>query len=668
MLKLRHWLTAALAAAVLPAAADIPEISKLVPEARDFEAIYRLNPAKYGNDGYTLDRSEAISGDLKRLAYFLRLTEKDGQEKWVYVSMDPFSTKLEEVGVPVQGLRTFQTYVNNMTVASNVANVATGNFPQGNIEFWPLNYGGNNAKKIPGATDAFDFGDAPAPNGGYTSMQVCNFQQKQMVFAFNNVNQNGNADLGIGNNTAKAPKNGNGKTPNLDWTFAGNAGDYANAELIVAGKFDNFKLDPAKMVELNLEKVFLVGKTDKTGFYKVGEEISFTLDIDWGGQPKPTKPYFIEWQRFGDDGKTDKGRHDIANGPLVIKTSLDRPGFIRILAHAKDAKGRFLTKKKAQGDGKRVFFDGGAGVEPEKLQGVPEPADFDAFWAAQKAKLNAVEFVGKVKMTPIELKDKSVKLWAVEVPCAGPTPVTGYLSMPADAKPGSLPAICSYHGYNGNPKHFQRAPGWGHKSAIYFNVNAHGYKLGQPQEYYDEFYRNINVDGTSYGFSKRLNANRDTAYFNGMTLRVMRSLQFVMSLPEWNGKDLTAEGGSQGGLQTAWAAGLEPKVTVAKPSIPWCCDMRGKESFGRIHGGWRIVGTPALDYFDPINVIKRASKNCHVIITRAGLGDYCCPPSGVAILYNNIPGPRTIHWVQGSTHGFVPPYPHQKFTLEELKR
>ena len=51
MLKLRHWLTAALAAAVLPAAADVPEISKLVPEARDFEAIYRLNPAKFGNDG-----------------------------------------------------------------------------------------------------------------------------------------------------------------------------------------------------------------------------------------------------------------------------------------------------------------------------------------------------------------------------------------------------------------------------------------------------------------------------------------------------------------------------------------------------------------------------------------------------------------------------------------
>jgi len=42
-----------------------------------------------------------------------------------------------------------------------------------------------------------------------------------------------------------------------------------------------------------------------------------------------------------------------------------------------------------------------------------------------------------------------------------------------------------------------------------------------------------------------------------------------------------------------------------------------------------------------------------------GLGDYCCPPMGLAKLYNNIPGNKRIKWVQGSTHGFVPPAPNQ---------
>jgi hypothetical protein len=52
-----------------------------------------------------------------------------------------------------------------------------------------------------------------------------------------------------------------------------------------------------------------------------------------------------------------------------------------------------------------------------------------------------------------------------------------------------------------------------------------------------------------------------------------------------------------------------------------------------------------------------------VEITRAGLGDYCCPRSGIAVLYNNIPGPKKINWVQGSTHGYVPSEEHQRFSL-----
>lgn len=137
-----------------------------------------------------------------------------------------------------------------------------------------------------------------------------------------------------------------------------------------------------------------------------------------------------------------------------------------------------------------------------------------------------------------------------------------------------------------------------------------------------------------------------------MALRVMRSLQFVKTLPQWDGKNLRANGGSQGGLQTVWAAALDPDVTNATPSVPWCCDLGGITK-GRLAAGWRLEYTRALDYFDPINHAKRIK--CPVTITRAGLGDYTCPPSGVAILYNNIKSPKKIIYYQGSTHGYVPP-------------
>ena len=48
-----------------------------------------------------------------------------------------------------------------------------------------------------------------------------------------------------------------------------------------------------------------------------------------------------------------------------------------------------------------------------------------------------------------------------------------------------------------------------------------------------------------------------------------------------------------------------------------------------------------LGYFDSINHIRRAK--CPVEITRAGLGDYTCPPSGLAAYYNAIPGRKSIY-------------------------
>ena len=100
---------------------------------------------------------------------------------------------------------------------------------------------------------------------------------------------------------------------------------------------------------------------------------------------------------------------------------------------------------------------------------------------------------------------------------------------------------------------------------------------------------------------------------------------------------------------------MDPDVTEADSSITWCCDFAGP-TIGRL-GGWRPQYVPALGYYDAANHGKRIK--CKTVISRAGLGDYTCPPSGLAVLYNNIKAPKKIKWVQGSTHGFVPKNPQQ---------
>jgi cephalosporin-C deacetylase-like acetyl esterase len=201
---------------------------------------------------------------------------------------------------------------------------------------------------------------------------------------------------------------------------------------------------------------------------------------------------------------------------------------------------------------------------------------------------------------------------------------------------------------------------WAGEWAITFDVNAHGYELGRDQEYYNEFFS----DKPRYAFDIEENKNPETAYFMGMAYRVMRALEYVKSLPEWNGKDLVVTGGSQGGLQTVWAAALDHDVTRAEASIPWCCDFAGPEKFGRING-WRPKYVRGLDYFDCINMAKRIPETCYFKVPRAGLGDYTCPPSGIAILFNNVKGPKEIKWVQGSTHGYTPPQPNQEWVFTE---
>ena len=232
--------------------------------------------------------------------------------------------------------------------------------------------------------------------------------------------------------------------------------------------------------------------------------------------------------------------------------------------------------------------------------------------------------------------------------------------------PKSCRARCGFQGYG---FYKQGCPEWAAwtckaRNEIFLEINAHGYELGREQAYYDEFGKGIHPEGYSYAFSPEENAKPETAYFRFMALRVMRALEYVKSLPEWNGKDLVAEGGSQGGLQTVWAAGLDPDVSLARPSIAWGCNFSATEPGGRLHGGWFVKYAPGLEYYDAVSHIARAK--CPVEIPRAGLGDYVCPPSGQAALFNAIKTPKSILWVQGSQHGLVPPQPNQTYRVGDF--
>ena len=429
-----------------------------------------------------------------------------------------------------------------------------------------------------------------------------------------------------------------------------------------------------------LDKAWIKGTTDKSPIaYKVGEKMVITLSPMEVEGALPAGEYFLQWKRSGDDGKVENGKEPFdGRTPFKYATSIDRPGFVRLTASVVDKAGKRYRKqfvgdattpegKKAMNEfekkNKAVFFDGGAGAEIETLKTVGEPDDFDAFWAKQAERLAKVP-IKVLEQVEIPCANKAVRLYAISIACAGLRPVTGYLSIPKGVDQGkTYPAHLSTHGYSGD-RCTHDAPSWRNDGVIHLDINAHGLKLrefGATDADTKVLRWETRSHGHTYAFDPKQNADPEVAYFNGMVLRVKRALQYLKTIKGWNGKDLEASGGSQGGLQTIWAAGCGEGVTKAMSGITWCCDMytSGKlriDAKNNLSSDfWYIPWTPALGYYDAAIFAKRIPKTCHTVITRAGIGDYCCPPTGLAKMWNNMTCPKTIHWYQGSQHGYVPP-------------
>ena len=208
-------------------AGEIPHWDSLkmnVSESEDYELVYDIDLSTIGHEiTYAVDRSAEV-GPFDRVAYFLELVDHDGKQEWVYVSMDAFTDDAAKIGIPAIGSGiSFQQAVHNVNTVNNDGVVPTIEGREGFIEFWPNNYGPQNAADVRGASGGiYDFGDQiNDPADGYGSMQVHQIDEKVTVFALNHWREGNNADLGIGN----APGQ------NKDWTFSQSAKDYAKKRL-----------------------------------------------------------------------------------------------------------------------------------------------------------------------------------------------------------------------------------------------------------------------------------------------------------------------------------------------------------------------------------------------------------------------------------------------------
>ncbi len=419
---------------------------------------------------------------------------------------------------------------------------------------------------------------------------------------------------------------------------------------LAEGQDTGFELRASSFEVADLQ---LIGNTTRDPLsYHVGEEMEFVFSIKDPHAATSGRPLFLAWNRRGDDGVLSSGFERISlEKPVRVRTSISRPGFVHVLAS--------VTTIPTSPDATQLLqFEGGAGADIASLTPAAKcPDDFDAFWARQRALLDAVPPDAEVRPWPgtcfpdgVKIPE-SLRISLVKVACAGDHPVTAFLAAPKAG--GKYPVRIVFDGYSKEPKLSHRMMTEG---VITLHVNAHGYDLFRDKAYYDAFFAPYERDVPAYGMSPRENGDPNTAYFRGMALRVMRAFDFVKTLPEWNGRDLIATGGSQGGLQAVWAASLVPGVTRCETYITWCSNMAGAALDKRLPG-WHPEYVRGLDFFDTVFHAARIPTSCFVDFERIGLGDYTCPPSGVTMVYNAVRGPKRAAYYQNSTHSYVPPEP-----------
>lgn len=422
---------------------------------------------------------------------------------------------------------------------------------------------------------------------------------------------------------------------------------------------------PAARSRVPVQRDCLSGRTTKElPLYAPGEEISFAVEL-LGFAGRDRAKMFIDWKRTGDDGKVESGKAP-ADRPFVYRTSLDRPGFVRLEGRLVDERGQEVTTGR---DGRKdpVVMDLGAGVDIGKIRpAVPAPKDFDAFWSARRGKLAKTAWRGRENLEEVASADPSLRVFKLRVPAVEGVDLTGYLSVPRQA--GRYPACAYFHGYGISFGAVHTQPPSADllkkyaKDRIFLSVCPHGFELGREEAYYRQFRKDLRSNGFEHGFDSVQNADPEKPYYCGMSYRVLRALAYLKSRPEWNGKDLIVTGGSQGGLQSIWGAALNHDVTECNVFIPWNCDIGGTE-LGRNRGTWFVKWVPALGYYDACSMAPRIPKGCRLVVTMAGLGDYICPPAGVMAFYNSVTAPKEMTFVQNAQHGnFLEPHP-QKFRL-----
>ncbi|MCC8171083.1 MAG: acetylxylan esterase [Parabacteroides sp.] len=318
----------------------------------------------------------------------------------------------------------------------------------------------------------------------------------------------------------------------------------------------------------------------------------------------------------------------LKDGTLKLQATLKTPGFLR-------------CKVKAYINGRTYEGLATSAYTPERLQPVTElPADFHDYWAKTLENARTATPLNPLTTLLPERCTETDNVYQVSFQTKpGGGRFYGILSVPK--KEGKYPALLRVPGAGVRPYagDTYTAPG----KAITLEVGIHGIPVTLQQPVYDAL-----ADGALNNYWTFRRDNRDAFYYNRVVVGVLRAIDFICSLPRYDGKTLGVTGSSQGGALSVIAATLDTRVTFFAAVHPALCDH---EAFFRQRAcGWPhyfyYYGAPGekelatLRYYDTANFARCLDVPGWF---SWGYNDEVCPPTSMYAAYNAVTSPKELY-------------------------
>ena len=376
--------------------------------------------------------------------------------------------------------------------------------------------------------------------------------------------------------------------------------------------------------------------------FDTGEEASVRIIGYAGGNPIDGIELFFE---AGDEmmPADTTGKTAFRNGEAVIRFgSRKAPGF-------RSCSMRFTV------DGKEYKSSVKAGFSPRKITPtVTFPADFNGFWSKAKEAAERIPMTVETQPLP-EHSTETVDVSLVKIACwpEGHS-IYGYLCTPKKA--GKYPVLLTPPG--AGVKRFNPSTGYAEAGFISLSIEIHGISPIAG----DEEFRALAEPIGEYVY-KGLDDKEDF-YLKKVYLSCIRAMDYLCSLPGYDGVNAGVCGGSQGGALAIVTAGLDPRVRFLSSFYPALSDMTGY-LHGRA-GGWPKFFTDSnlgklpvpietavetLAYYDVVNFARTLTAPGFYSF---GYNDNTCPPTSVWAAVNSITAPKVVVITPSSAHWRFP--------------